>query len=545
MIKSLQIKNYALLKDVSIDFTKGFTVISGDTGSGKSIMLDALTLLLGKRVERISVNKDTSKTIIEGFFDVNESKSNFFNKHNLDIQELTVVRRELNPDGKSRAFINDTPVLLNVLVEFGSQIIDIHAQNQAILLKDEISQFTLIDKLAKSEKLLVKYQKEFKKYNQLHTELALIQNSGSISDSELDFLQYQLAELEDCKLMPGEINKIEEEILILENIEKVSSAILDSETYINNEQGVISQLSIVKRRLSEFDIFSKLYERINSVTIELDDVSHDLNSLREDLKSDPEKLHDLNNRLNNINQLLQKHRKKSIEELLVYQQKIQKKISLSVSCVEDIKLKEEEIKRQMIVLKNSAEILDNRRNKVLDIFKKDIEKHLVDLGMEYAQFKVAVDRTESYHQLGNTTISFLFSANKGSDLMNISKVASGGELSRLMLAIKYIAAKSFKLNTLIFDEIDMGVSGKIASLMGNMMKEISKSTQLIAISHLPQIASKANEHLKVVKSIVEDQTVSDVIVLNRQERISEIAKLLSGKEVTSAAFENAKALFNQ
>lgn len=545
MIKSLQIYNYALLKDVRIDFAKGFTVISGETGSGKSIMLDALTLLLGKRVERILVNKNNSKTIIEGFFDVNESISHFFNMHNLDFQEVTIVRRELNPNGKSRAFINDTPVLLNVLVEFGNQIIDIHAQNQAILLKDEVSQFTLIDKLAKSEHILTNYQKEFKKYNQLQTDLALIQSSGSISDSELDFLQYQLEELKNCKLIPGETNEIQEEIIILENIEKVSSVILDSETYINNEQGVLSQLSIVKRRLSEFDTFSKLYERINSVTIELDDVSHDLNSLRGNLKSDPEKLHDLNNRLNIINQLLQKHRKKSIEELLIYQKDLEKKISLSVSCVEDIKLKEEEIERQMIVLENSAVILNNRRNKVLDTFKKDIEKHLVDLGMEYAQFKVALDRTEPYHQLGNTTISFLFSANKGSDLMNISKVASGGELSRLMLAIKYIAAKSSKLNTLIFDEIDMGVSGKIASLMGNMMKEISKSTQIIAISHLPQIASKANEHLKVVKSVVEDQTISDVIVLNRDERIGEIAKLLSGKEVTSAAFENARVLLNQ
>ena len=545
MIKSLHIKNYALLKDVNINFTQGFTVISGDTGSGKSIILDALMLLLGKRVERLSAHKNTSKTIIEGIFHIEKSKFSFFKKHDLDIQKTTIIRREINTDGKSRAFINDTPVLLNVLSKFGDQIIDIHAQNQTILLKNESSQFALIDKLSKSEEILSDYQKELKKYNDLNTELLSMKKSSIISYEELDFLKYQLEELESCKLIIGEKKEIEEQLSILENIEGVSSVISDSEAYINDEQGILFQLSTIKRKLSEFDTFSILHERINSIIIELDDITHEFNSLKDNLKSDPEELHSLNTRLNIINQLLQKHRKNSIKELLIHQKDLQKKINLSISSEEDIKSKQNEIEEQMTVLKDSAEILNNRRNKILNNFKKDIEKKLVELGMQYAQFKVIINRIDSYHQLGNTSIYFLFSANKGSDLMDISKVASGGELSRLMLAIKYIATKSSKLNTLIFDEIDIGVSGEIASLMANMMQEMSKSTQVVAISHLPQIASKANEHLNVVKSIIEDQTISDVKVLNKQERIAEIAKLLSGKEVTSAAFENAKVLLNQ
>lgn len=247
MIKNLKIKNYTLLKDVSIDFKKGFTVVSGETGAGKSIMLDALALLLGKRVERFSVDKTSSKAIIEASFSIEKSKLAFFERNNLDFQELTVVRRELTSDGKSRAFINDTPVLLNVLTEFGNQIIEIHAQHQSILLKDEIAQFALIDELAKSEKVLLAYQKELQTYNQLHTQLTLIKKSGSLSDSELDFLQYQLEELESCNLKVGEKENIEEQISLLENVEGIASAISESEEYLNNEQGILSQLTNIKK----------------------------------------------------------------------------------------------------------------------------------------------------------------------------------------------------------------------------------------------------------------------------------------------------------
>ena len=545
MIKNLKIKNYTLLKDVSIDFKKGFTVVSGETGAGKSIMLDALALLLGKRVERFSADKTFSKTIIEASFSIEKSKLAFFERNNLDFQELTVVRRELTSDGKSRAFLNDTPVLLNVLSEFGNQIIEIHAQHQSILLKDEIAQFALIDELAKSEKVLLAYQKELQTYNQLHTQLTLIKKSGSLSDSELDFLQYQLEELESCNLKIGEKENIEEQISLLENIEGIANAISESEQYLNNEQGILSQLTNIRRKLLEFDTFAELYQRVDSVIIELNDVSSDLSSLNNKLKSNPEQLLSFNNRLDVINKLLQKHRKNAVEDLLIYQQEIKEKIKLSGSFEVALEKKKNQIENQFLILKKSASILNDTRNKILPGLKKDIENHLKNLGMPYAQFMAVFSESDSYHKFGNTSISFLFSANKGSSLLEISKVASGGELSRLMLAIKYISAKSSEVDALVFDEIDIGVSGEIAALMGNMMQEISKSTQLIAISHLPQIASKADEHLKVVKSVVGNETISDVISLNKEQRVEEIAKLLSGKEVTSAAFENARVLLNQ
>ena len=545
MIERLKIKNYALLKDVSIDFKKGLTIISGETGSGKSILLDALTLLLGKRVERLFIKSNSSKTIIEGLFRIKSSMMFFFEKHKLDFDEKTILRRELNPDGRSRAFINDTPVLLSVLSDFGNHIVDINAQNQSLLLKDEASQFFVIDKLAESEKYLLDYQKEFEKYNQLVSELELIKKSGSISDTELDFLRYQFEEIESSALKIGENNEMIAQISILENVEILIDSLSSSEEILNSEQGILTQLSSIKRKLSNSDSFADLFNRIDSVIIELNDVSNDLSSMSNVLKPDPERLIDLNARLDLINKLLLKHKKNSIEDLINYQKELQNKIDLSKSFESNLLKKRKEIERQYLNLEKSAVRLNNKRKKILFSFKKDVEDHLLNLGMPHAKFMATLNESAHFHKFGNKTVSFLFSANKGSSLLEISKVASGGELSRLMLVVKYIVSKISQVETLIFDEIDVGVSGQVASLMGTMMLEMSKSNQLIAISHLPQIAAKANEHLKVVKSVVGDKTNSDIIILNNKERVNEIAKLLSGKEVTSAAVENARVLLNQ
>jgi len=545
MIKILHIKNYALLKDVSIQFRKGFTVVSGETGAGKSIMLDALSLLLGKRVERFSVDKKRPKSTIEAVFSVDSSKKKFFSDNNLDFEEDTVVRREINASGKSRAFINDTPVLLQVLTDFGKQIIEIHAQHQSVLLKDEQAQFSLIDSLAKSQNSLEIYQKELKQYSTLVSALNTIKKSGSLSFSELEFLQFQFDELNDANLVENEKEEIEGKISLLENVDGISSAIAEGEHYLNNEQGVLVLLSALKRKLIEFDTFSELSARVESVLIELNDVSAELSEINNKLDADPEQLLKLNNRLDIINNLLQKHRKQFIEELIDLKDEIENKIQISSSFEVQISVKEKEIEKQIEILKVAAEALTTKRNKVSAKIKKELERHLQKLGMPYAQFEVVLNKIDQFHQNGNTDIAFLFSANKGSALQEVAKVASGGELSRLMLAIKYITAQSSKVNTLIFDEIDTGVSGEIASLMGDMMFEISKENQLIAISHLPQIASKASTHLKVVKKVINDNTISDIITLNDTQRIEEIAKLLSGKKLTKAAYDNAVDLLNQ
>ena len=545
MIRSLKIKDYALLKDVSVDFKKGFTVISGETGAGKSIMLDALSLLLGKRVERLSASESTTKSIIEGVFVIDVSKKQFFSDNDLDFEEETVIRREISQKNKSRAFINDTPVLLHTLSLFGKQIIEIYAQHQSILLKDNNAQFKLIDQLAGSELKLHNYQKELKKYLYLKSDLDTIKSSSSISTSELEFLQYQLTELQEANLIVNEKNDLEKKISFLENIDGIVSVISEGEYLLNNEQGILASISSIKRRLLEFDSFSELQERVDSVLIELNDINIELLAINNKLDTDPEQLLKLNNRLDLLNNLLQKHRKQFIKELIDFKNEIEDKIRFSSSFKVQLIAKQKEIDTQLKVLRSSSELLNVKRNKALPSVKQQIKGHLEQLGMPYAQFGVSFTEIDTFRQNGNTAIAFLFSANKGNDLQEVSKVASGGELSRLMLAIKYIATQSSKVNTIVFDEIDTGVSGEIASLMGDMMLEISKTNQLIAISHLPQIASKANAHLKVVKAANNRTTISDVVVLDKEGRIEEIAKLLSGKKLTKAAFDNAIELLNQ
>lgn len=545
MIKSLKINNYALLKDVNIDFEKGFTVISGETGSGKSIMLDALALLLGKRVERFSASKISNKSVIEAVFALRKTHAFFLKKHGIECDQVAIIRREINTQGKSRAFINNIPVLLNVLLEFGGQILEMYSQHQSILLKDEIAQFALIDKLAKSEEELACYQKELEKYNQLKKDLLLIQESGSLSETELDFLQYQLNELVEVDLKIGEKEKLENEISLLENAEEIGNLLIASKGCLDDDQGVLSQLSDIRRKFLDFDNLHDLHKRVDSVLIELNDITSELSLINDSLRLDPERLFELHNRLDTVNKLLNKHKKSSLEELLDYQKDIESKIAISASFDVKLQNKKNEINSQFFILKQSAEVLNQKRNQILPSLQKDVEKHLKNLGMPFGKFKVMFTISDNYYALGNSEISFLFSANKGRPLLDISKVASGGELSRLMLVIRYISAQLSEVDTLVFDEIDAGVSGKTGSLMGSMMQEISKSTQLIAISHLPQIASKANHHLKVVKSVVNDKTISYVMSLDKEARVAEIAKLLSGKEVTEIAFENARVLLNQ
>jgi len=544
MIKNLRIKNYALLKEVNIDFEKGFTVISGETGSGKSIMLDALSLLLGKRVDRIS-KKSNKKTVIEAVFCINKSKKKFFIEHDLDFQKNTIVRREISLEGRSRAFINDTPVLINVLLDFSYNFIEVYAQHQTIFVKENNAQFALLDQLALSNSLLLEYQKEYYKYNQLKLELKAIQSNGVMSDSEIEFLRYQLDEIDRCDIQVGEKHELEKNISILENIEAINEVISYSKENLNNENGIVSQLSNLRRKLSDFDNFNEINDRIDSVVIELNDISSDFNLFSDDVKLNANDLNKFSNRLDIINSLLQKHKVNSLDELFEYKQFIDNKINISKSFEKDIKNMNIKISNQFKIVEDLVTLLNKKRNESIPNVTKMIERCLSQLGMPYARFNILLQKCDSFHQNGNTNVSFCFSANKGGALLELSKVASGGELSRLMLAIKFISSKYSNLDTLIFDEIDSGVSGEIASLMGEMMKKMGESTQVLAISHLPQIASKGERHLKVIKTVVNSETVSDIITLNNNERVKEIAKLLSGEKITEAAFDNARALLHQ
>ena len=544
MIKSLKIQNYFLLNNVEIELINGFTVVSGETGSGKSIMLDALLTLLGKRVDRFS-QKDTPKSIIEGVFIIDDSKKKFFSHYDLDFEKETVVRREINDKGKSRSFINDTPVLLSVLTAFGKEMVEIHTQHQSVLLKDPSFQFKLIDEFAQSEKELRNYQNAFDNYKRLKLELNVFKESEKTSLNELEFLRYQLNELEEANLIINEKSNIEEQISILENSDGIISTIFEAKTILENENGVVEMISKIRKGMLEFNSFQSLNERIESILIELNDINSELLSIKNNIDTNPELLLELNNRLNLLNSLLQKHNKKFIEELIELKDQLKTKINNSLSYEEELLKKQNELNTQLDVLKESAKLLNLKRDKSIPFLKQELEDCLKKLGISYAEFEILLNNKDSFQELGNTEISFLFSANKGKALHHLSKVVSGGELSRLMLSLKYIVSKSRNINTLIFDEIDSGVSGKIASLMGEMMLEISKKNQIISISHLPQIASKADMHLKLVKTIVQDNTISDIISLNETERIEEIATLLSGNKLTAAAFKNARELLKQ
>ena len=544
MIKSFKIKNYNLLDNVEIDLIKGFTVISGETGAGKSMMLDALLTLFGKRVEK-NKNKVLKKSIIEAVFVLDDSHEDFFITHDLDFFRETILRREININGKSRAFINDTPVLLNVLTQFSKEVVEIHSQHQSILLTDSLFQFRFIDEFSNTKGELIEYQKELSDYNRLKLELKNIKDNDGISLSELDFIKFQLDELQQSNIRIDEKIDLEKQISVLDNAKEISSIILEQKNLLDNEQGILDRLSYMKKGLDSFNVLKDISERLNSVWIELNDITSELSYVKDSIETNHSLLDELNERLNLINNLLQKHGKNSIKELLILQDELENKINSFDSYESNIKEKQKEISDKLNHLYSLANALNIKRKDKIPLIEKKIEASLSKLGISHPRFKVNLTMKESFDLFGNIDISFLFSANKGEPLEEISKVASGGEIARLMLSIKHISAQSSRVNTIIFDEIDTGVSGRIASLMGEMISDISSDIQVIAISHLPQVASKADEHLKVIKIIRDNYTISDVVKLNNEDRVEEVAKLLSGRKLTQAALDNAIELLNQ
>ena len=545
MIKKLHINNYALFKNVEIDFTDGFTVISGDTGAGKSIMLDALSLVLGKRVDRFVESSATQKSIIEAEFLLNDSHKKFFNDNDIDFDQETIIRREISINGKSRAFINDTPVLLNVLTQFSHQIVEVFSQHEKLVFKDPKAQFIFLDDVAGSNELLLKYRLILKEYNDIKSDINNIKKNGSLSLAELEFLQFQFNELNDAKIENNEKEIIEEKIKLLENVDSISLALDEMRVLFNNENGAINNINRAKKISQNLDSLSEISNRLESVVIELEDINSEISYLQNSLEADPIELKRMTDRLDLINSLLHKHRLKFVDQLFDLKQDLNNKIEQSESFEVLLNKKEKDLKVKYDQLIKLANILDDNRKKVIPKITNHIEDILKSLGIPHAQFQINLEQTNELHSFGCSNISMQFCANKGGEMKELMRVASGGELSRLMLAIKFLSAQNSSISTLIFDEIDSGVSGEIASLMGNMMQNISKSNQVIVISHLPQIASKAKTHLKVSKQIVDDKTTSTVHKLTSEDRVEEIAKLLSGKNITDAAIKNALDLLNQ
>ena len=550
MITSLSIKNYALIEKLAIDFSKGFSIITGETGAGKSIILGALGLVLGKRADLTSLKNKDDKCVIEGYFDI--SKYNllpFFEANDLDYEDETIIRREILPSGKSRAFINDSPVNLQELQELSLFLIDIHSQHQTQELSEEKVQFEIIDAIADNQTTILEYQLLLKSYKSDKSKLTALLKKQSESAKEQDYNTFLLEELVLAQLKSGEQEMLEADFEKLNNVEIIKESIDKSLAIANEEQiGVIHNLKEIKIALQKIASFSPEYhsllERITSVTIEFDDISEELNRCSEKLINDPEQLDLISQKLQLLYNLQKKHQVSTVDELIEIQTNLENTVLELGNLEEEITTLTNSIDYKATNLDSLAAMIHKKRRESIPILSQKLITILETLGMPNVRFKMDINATSTYFENGKDELQFLFSANKGTDFGLLKKVASGGEMSRIMLAVKAILAQYSKLPTLIFDEIDTGVSGEIANRMGEIMKEMSLNMQIFAITHLPQIASKGTSHFKVSKSTVGEDTQSELKLLSNDERIVEIAQMLSGNVITDSALNHAKALLN-
>lgn len=548
MIKEFRVQNFALINYVDIAFQDSFVVITGETGAGKSILLDALSLALGGKADSSLVFDKTKKTIVELVFDISELDiQQFFDDNALDYQKETIVRREITPDGKSRAFINDTPVTLGVLKSLGEFLIDIHSQHQNLIINSVSFRYNFVDAIADTLKernqftqLFKQYQKEKKELNQL------IENQKQIS-KEFEFNNFLLEELEQAQIQEGELQQIEEELNQLENAE----SIIQQLSYVvqslkDGEINAIQLLVDAKNHLQSIAKYHPKYEelaqRLNAAIIEIKDISFEAEKQSAELDINPERIQELRDRIDLINKLLKKHSVKTDKELIDIKEELEKKVEQFQNSDDIISEKQKIIHQLEQELHNKAQVLSQKRKSIKDKIEKECVSLLNDLAMPNAQFVVQIENTNEINEFGMDDIKFLFSANKGITPSEVQKSASGGEIARLMLAIKSLMAKKIQLPTIIFDEIDTGVSGSVAGKMGDIMKRMGEDMQVIAITHLPQIAAKGTQHFYVSKVEENNRTVSKITELTGQQRVMEIAKMLSDENLGDAAIQNAMEL---
>uniref|UniRef100_UPI00404AEFBB DNA repair protein RecN n=2 Tax=Flavobacterium sp. TaxID=239 RepID=UPI00404AEFBB len=550
MLLSLSIKNYALIESLETDFSNQFSVITGETGAGKSILLGALGLVLGNRADLSSLKDKEQKCIIEAQFSIyNYRLQTFFEENDMDYEDRTIIRREILPSGKSRAFVNDSPVNLQELQELGEMLLDIHSQHQTRELTEENYQIDILDAVANNGDLVFSYKNILADFKSTQKELKQFVSEKEALVKEYEYNSFLLNELLVANLVEGEQESLEQELEQLSNVEFIKEN-LDRILAIANEEqvGAIVNLKEIKLALQKVAAFSssnaQLLERLTSSLLEIEDIISECEQSNEKILADPERLELVNTKLQTIYNLQKKHQVQTIAELLV----IQNELDAKVIRVDDLdgainKLQSELNSKQAKVDEIAKSISENRK-KAAPILIEKIKAILAQLGMVEANFQIEIKHTDSYNAKGKDEVILLFSANKGTSFGLLKKVASGGEMSRIMLAIKAILANYSKLPTIIFDEIDTGVSGEIAIKMGEIIKEMSKTMQVFAITHLPQIAAKGNSHYKVSKRNVGETTISELNLLTTEERIQQIAEMLSGKDITDSALQHAKALLN-
>ena len=552
MLTSLYICNYALISELKIDFDKGFSVITGETGAGKSIILGALSLILGQRAETKFVKKDTEKCVIEAEFDISNYKKLKYFFENNDIDDTgksCIIRRELISSGKSRAFVNDTPVSLTVLRDLSIQLIDIHSQFDNLMLSNDGYQLEVVDVVANNNDLLKKYAAEYNDWQELLVELKKLEKMAEKSAMELDFIQFQFTQLNDAKLDENEQELLESEQETLVHAEEIKAELTNATMLLDEENSVlpllkevIAGVTKVKNYISGSDAW---IERLQSCYIDIKDIKSELGTFADKVEFNPSRLEWIETRLSELYTLQKKYKVNSVAELIEIRNEFEKQLLKIESFDEEIEKSKSMIALAAENLKQTAKQLTESRKKAVQPIEKYMVSQLVKLGIVNAQFKVDMRQVSDFLPNGMDEISFLFSANKNREVQPVQMVASGGEMSRLMLSIKSLIANKTDLPSIIFDEIDTGVSGEIAHRVGEIMQTMSKEMQVITITHLPQIAAKSAHHYRVFKDDSGEQSQTRIVKLSYEERVTEIAQMLSGKNITQAALQNARELLGQ
>jgi len=550
MLSHLSILNYALIDVIEVDFYNGYTVITGETGAGKSIILDALSLILGQRADIQSLTDKNKKCVIEGTFNIGKYQlKSFFEANNLDFENTLILRREINPEGKSRAFINDTPVSLAQMKELGEKLVDLHSQHQTRLINDEDYQMLAIDSYANISDQVKVHGSLFGEYREMKKEFQKLTELEKQSKADADYFNFMFGELETAALKETEQQELEQELELLNHVELIKSALSKSVFSLgSSENSINQQLNAVFSQLSQITKFDPSLEenvkRLQSVCIELKDITFEIEQIEEKINYSPERFDLVSQRLNEIYRLQQKHRVNSVAELLDIKNDIDKKLQNISSLETSIKKLELLISNKEKELLSSAETISAKRKSVFKEIEQKVVQILQQIGMPNARIKIEHKKSAAVSENGFDEIKFTFNANKGSELKEIDRIASGGELSRLMLAIKSIISRKKLLPTIIFDEIDSGVSGEVASKTGSIMKELSNDMQVISITHLPQIAGKSDYHYLVYKKEEKNATFTHIKILKPNERVEVLAEMLSGSNITEASIKTAKQLLN-
>ena len=549
MLQQLYIKNFTLIDELDIELHPGFSVITGETGAGKSIILGAIGLLLGQRADSKSIKQGADRCVIEAHFDLSRyDLKPFFDENDIEYDDHdTIIRRELTAAGKSRAFINDTPVALTMLKELGDQLMDVHSQHQNLLLNKQDFQLNVVDILANDSKELEDYQQCFANYQQKMKELNQLREEIERNKQNADFLQFQYDELEAAQLVEGEQEELEQQSETMSHAEDIKTALYEADNALNgDESGVVSQVKSAYNALNGISKVmpktAELTERLDSCRIELKDIADEVSQLLERTDFNPAELDNINNRLDRLYELEKKYHVETVEELIQQRDNLKLKLSHIENSDEAVSEMEKEVAKLRSLCAHRAETISTMRRATADNMRSQLAQRLEQLGMPHARFDVSITKTE-LGKNGQDSISFLFSANTSTPLQPVSQVASGGEIARVMLSLKAMISGAVKLPTIIFDEIDTGVSGKIAEKMAQIMQEMGRTErQVISITHLPQIAALGSHHYRVSKEETKNGTVSHMTELNNEERITEIAQMLSGSDISDAAIQNAKEL---